>query len=52
MQNVYFFEKPTIGYCKECDCVAEYRDEMRCPECKDTENLSFFVWDETSEYPE
>ena len=49
--SVYFLEKPTIGYCKNCDKIAVYTDELKCPECGTTD-LSIFVWDEESEYPE
>ena len=52
MQIVYYFEKPTIGYCPECDCLAVYRrNKLICPNDK-VHELSFFVWDESSEPPE
>jgi len=49
--TVYFFEKPTIGYCPECDIIATYRDGLICPKCR-TKELSLFTWDEDSKYPE
>jgi len=52
-EYIYYFDKPTIGYCKECDCFAVYKEGagLVCPECG-TDNLSIFVWDGESEYPE
>jgi Zn finger protein HypA/HybF involved in hydrogenase expression len=50
---VYFFDKPTVGYCKHCERFAEW-DSARglyCPACGN-KNLSIFKWDEESEYPE
>jgi hypothetical protein len=51
--DIWFFEKPTIGFCKECNCTAEYAVTvgMRCPVCRTTK-ISIFVWDGESEYPE
>jgi hypothetical protein len=46
-----FFDKPTIGYCKQCECTAMYTDHLRCPYNPD-HKLSIFIWDEESEYPE
>lgn len=53
MVNVYFFEKPTIGYCKHCDKEAVYIEGkgLHCPNCK-TYDVSVFEWDEESEFPE
>jgi len=53
MQIVWFFEKPIIGYCKDCDVIAEWDSEegLRCPKCKSTD-ISTFEWDEQSRYPE
>jgi len=52
MQIVWFFEKPTIGYCPKCDEIAEYHTgRLKCPECG-TQELSLFEWDENSKYPE
>jgi tRNA(Ile2) C34 agmatinyltransferase TiaS len=51
--NVYYFDRPTIGFCKQCECSAVYRGGggLKCPDCGTTK-LSIFVWDEKSEYPE
>jgi len=51
--TVYFFDKPVIGYCPECDEIAVYHPEkgLICPRCGTT-NLSIFVWDGESRYPE
>jgi Zn finger protein HypA/HybF involved in hydrogenase expression len=51
--TVYFFDKPTIGYCPECDEIAIYIESkgLICPKCK-SKDLSLFVWDENSKYPE
>ena len=53
MVDVYFFEKPTIAYCKTCDEAITYkgRDGLRCTKCQ-TNKLSIFEWDGDSEYPE
>jgi len=50
---VYFFEKPTIGYCKKCEKIATWNDVkgLHCPKCK-SKDLSIFEWDGESEYPE
>jgi len=52
-QIVYFFDNPTIGYCKKCNETAIYRTEKRlvCPKCK-TAKISVFVYDGTGPYPE
>ena len=55
--DIWYFDKPTIGFCKCCDCIAEYSsmNGFRCPVCgenADQENISFFTWDENSPYPE
>jgi len=51
--DVWYFEKPTIGFCQECNCAAEWSTivGLRCPVCKTT-NISIFVWDGESPYPE
>jgi len=53
MQKVWFFEKPTIGYCPECDEIATWDDErgLHCPSCG-TKDLSIFVWNGESRPPE
>jgi hypothetical protein len=54
MQTVYFFEKPTIFYCPECDKVdVSYtsRSEVQCCHCN-SKDLSEFVWDDNSRHPE
>lgn len=53
MQTVWYFELPTIGYCPECDRIAEW-DSVRglhCPECK-TQEVSLFTWNGEDPYPE
>ena len=49
--SIYYFEKPTIGYCRKCEKIATYQDKLQCPKCKTT-NLSIFEWNEESAYPE
>ena len=51
--DVWFFDQPTIGFCPEHNCAAEYsaHEGLRCPVCRTTE-LSIFVWDKESKYPE
>ena len=53
VDEVYFFDKPTIGYCPECRELAYWHPVkgLHCPQCK-TINLSIFEWDEVSRYPE
>ena len=53
MQIVYYFDKPTIGYCPDCDCLAVYRSGvgMLCPNNKE-HTLSYFEWNENSRHPE
>lgn len=51
MQIVWFFDRPTIGYCPKCEKVAIYKDGLKCPKCKTTE-LSIFEWDGESKHPE
>uniref|UniRef100_A0A6M3X4U6 Uncharacterized protein n=1 Tax=viral metagenome TaxID=1070528 RepID=A0A6M3X4U6_9ZZZZ len=53
MQLVYFFEDPTIGYCKDCDCLAVWDSEqgLHCPKCK-SQDISLFIHDPDSPYPE
>jgi len=53
VMTVYFFDKPVIGYCPECDEIAVYHPEKGLirPRCGTT-NLSIFVWDGESRYPE
>ena len=50
---VYYFEKPTIGYCSKCDKIATYNEQvgLYCPKCK-SENVSIFEWDGEDPYPE
>jgi hypothetical protein len=53
MQIVWYFDKPTIGYCKECDCTAIYDDEhgLSCP--TDTEHdISVFEYNGDGPFPE
>ena len=50
---VYYFEKPTIGYCPDCGVSAVYLggNGLVCP--KNTKHkLSLFVHDEESRHPE
>ena len=49
--NVYYFEEPTVGYCRECGEAAIYTDMLRCPNNKEHE-LTLFVWDGESPHPE
>ncbi|GAG73929.1 unnamed protein product [marine sediment metagenome] len=53
MQKVWFFEKPTIGYCPDCDELAVWDSErgLHCPKCKSTE-VSIFEWMGNGKYPE
>ena len=53
MQIVYYFSKPTIGYCPECDCLATYRQDygLICPNDR-KHPISHFEWNESSEPPE
>ena len=53
MADVYFFDEPTIGYCKECELIATWDEELGlyCPGCESTK-ISIFEWDGESEYPE
>jgi len=53
MQKVWFFEKPTIGYCPDCDELAVWDSErgLHCPKCKSTE-VSIFEWTGNGKYPE
>lgn len=51
MVEIYFFEKPTIGYCRKCEVTAIYKGKLICPVCKTTK-LSIFEWDGNSLYPE
>ena len=50
---VWFFDKPTIGYCPKCDKIATWSrgEGLHCPKCKTTD-VSIFEWDENSPYPE
>ena len=52
--DVWYFDKPTIGFCSCCDCTAEWSsvEGLRCPVCGTTEGISIFKWDGESEYPE
>ena len=50
-QIVWFFDKPTIGYCPRCEVVAIYRDGLVCPKCG-THEVSLFEWDGDSKHPE
>jgi hypothetical protein len=50
-QIVYFFDKPTIGYCRKCDEIAIYREGLECPTCR-TSQLSIFTWNGEGPYPE
>jgi len=51
--HIYYFDKPTIGYCPNCDELAIYIENkgLICPKCK-TRDLSIFEWDESSRNPE
>ena len=51
--NVYFFHKPTVGYCKECGISAFWTpaDGLFCPKDR-THKISLFTWDQGSPYPE
>ena len=52
MQRVYHFDTPMIGYCPDCDELAIYHNNvLRCPKCRSTD-LSIFIWDGQSKYPE
>lgn len=52
-QKVWYFDKPTIGYCPKCNEIATYSSArgLHCPKCK-TKNISYFEWDGESPYPE
>lgn len=52
-QIVWFFEKPTIGYCPKCETTAIYMmgEGPVCPKCGTTK-LSIFEWDGESRHPE
>lgn len=51
MMVVYYYDKPTIGYCRKCGVTAIHHDGLRCPECGD-QDLSIFEWDGVSPHPE
>ncbi len=53
MQTVYFFDKPIIGYCPECDEIAVWdsANGLHCPNCKSDE-LSEFEYEGKRPYPE
>lgn len=50
-ENIYYFDKPTIGYCSKCDKLATYTDKLQCPNNAEHE-LSLFKWDGDSPHPE
>jgi hypothetical protein len=52
--HVWYFDKPTIGYCRKCDTTETIYDTgvgMRCSQCK-TDDLSYFSWNDLSPHPE
>ena len=52
IEILFFDDDPTIGYCQNCKAAAVYVSTgLTCPMCKDTD-LSIFVWDKESKYPE
>lgn len=50
--SIFWFDKPTIAYCPDCDCdaVCQSMRGLRCPECG-TDNLCIFEWDGESRDP-
>jgi len=48
---VYYFEEPTIGYCRKCEVTAVYMDGLQCPKCG-SKDITLFVWDGSSTHPE
>lgn len=53
-EHIYYFDRPTIAICLECDEFAIYGDNgLECPKCgRKADELSIFVWDGESAYPE
>jgi Zn finger protein HypA/HybF involved in hydrogenase expression len=51
--DVYYFEKPTIGYCNECERAAIWNDTkgLFCPACG-TINISIFEYNGEGPPPE
>jgi Zn finger protein HypA/HybF involved in hydrogenase expression len=50
---IWFFDKPTIGYCRECDQIAVWNDVkgLHCPLCG-TGDISIFEYNGEGPYPE
>lgn len=51
MVDIYYFDKPIIAYCPECEVTAIYHNGLVCPNCQNRDELSIFEWDENSKYP-
>jgi hypothetical protein len=52
--NVWYFDKPTIGYCRRCEAtlMGMTQDGLRCTICRKTDKVSIFEWDGFGPYPE
>ena len=53
MQIVWYFEKPTIGFCPDCQVIAFWTQDkgLYCPNCQ-TQKISEFSWEEGTRHPE
>ena len=51
--NVYYEDKPYIGYCHKCAVLADYHDSegLCCPVCGNRE-ISIFEYNGEGPYPE
>ena len=54
IEKVWYFDKPVIAICIECDEFAIYKEGkgLVCPKCGSSKHLAIFEWDGDSEYPE